>query len=231
MIISHKYKFIFLKTAKTASTSIEIALSKHCGKKDHITLMLPEDEQLRSSLQYPGAQNYLSPIWDYSVKEMLDLVLGRSGKKERYFHHISAEAVKKQIGKKTWSEYYKFCIERNPWERIISMYYWVCKSEPRPTMDEFLESEPPQWLKKFGSDIYTIDGQVAMDKICLYENLEEELEEVRLRLHIPEKLQLPRAKAQYRKDKRSYREILNEEQIKKIGELFRQEIKLFGYDH
>ncbi|MEL6382956.1 MAG: chondroitin 4-O-sulfotransferase, partial [Cyanobacteria bacterium J06626_18] len=31
MIISHEYKFIFLKTRKTAGTSIEIALSKFCG--------------------------------------------------------------------------------------------------------------------------------------------------------------------------------------------------------
>ena len=28
--------------------------------------------------------------------------------------------------------------------------------------------------QKYGFDLYTIDGQVAVDKICLYEDLEEE---------------------------------------------------------
>ncbi len=37
MILCHKYKFIFVKTKKTASTSIELLLSKICGKKDIIT--------------------------------------------------------------------------------------------------------------------------------------------------------------------------------------------------
>ena len=37
MILSHKNKFIFLKTKKTASTSIELLLSKVCGKNDIIT--------------------------------------------------------------------------------------------------------------------------------------------------------------------------------------------------
>jgi hypothetical protein len=162
---------------------------------------------------------------------MIDWILGRAERKQRYFHHISAKAVRKYTGDGVWNDYYKFCIERNPWERFISMYYWMHKTEPRPSLTEFMNSEPPQWLKKFGFDIYTIDGQIAVDKICLYENLEEELEQVRLRLNIPEKLKLPQAKAQYRIDKRNYREILNDEQVREIGEMFQQEISLFGYHH
>jgi hypothetical protein len=231
MIISHKYKFIFLKTAKTASTSIEIALSKHCGKKDSITPMLPADEKIRHSLQYRGPQNYLSPITDYSREEIINLVFRKSEKKQRYFHHISAEAIKKYVGDEVWNSYYKFCVERNPWERFISLYYWMCQSDPRPTISEFLESETVLALKKYGFDVYTIDGQVAVNKICLYENLEEDLEQVRLLLHIPEKLQLPLAKTQYRKDKRSYRDILDEKQIRKIERMFSQEISLFGYNN
>ena len=68
MIISHKYKFIFLKTNKTAGTSIEIALSKFCGPKDVITPISLEDEEIRKELGYRGPQNYLSPPWDYTYK-------------------------------------------------------------------------------------------------------------------------------------------------------------------
>lgn len=51
MIVSHKYKFIFIKTAKTAGTSTEIALSRICGPDDIITpFMISEDEELRMSM-------------------------------------------------------------------------------------------------------------------------------------------------------------------------------------
>lgn len=35
MIVSHRYRYIFIKTKKTAGTSIEIALSRHCGPRHH----------------------------------------------------------------------------------------------------------------------------------------------------------------------------------------------------
>ncbi len=113
MIISHKYKFIFLKIAKTAGTSIEIALSKYCGADDIITPVSPEDEKTRRDLGYPGPQNYLSPIWDYGVRDVAKRLL-KGGKKARFKNHISAKKVKAYIGEQVWNSYYKFCFERNP---------------------------------------------------------------------------------------------------------------------
>ena len=46
MIISHKHKFIFIKTRKTAGTSIELFLSRFCGPEDIITpFQSPENER------------------------------------------------------------------------------------------------------------------------------------------------------------------------------------------
>jgi hypothetical protein len=149
---------------------------------------------------------------------------------KQFYNHIPATEVKALVDDEVWNSYYKFCIERNPWDRCISLYYWRYKSEPRPPISEFIESDIPQLLKKKGYEVYTIDGGLAVDKICRFENLSEELEEVRKKVGIPEKLELPRAKSKFRKDKRDYREIFGEADKARIADLFHDEINLFGYE-
>lgn len=230
MILSHKHKFIFLKTNKTAGTSIEIVLSRHCGTDDIITPISPEDEETRKELGNRGPQNYcLSPIWNYGVRDLAKLLL-KGRRKLRFYNHITAKEVRSHVGEQVWNSYYKFCFERNPWDRIISHYYWCYRSVPRPTISDYIESRRVLVLKRRGYDLYTIDGKIAVDKVCRFENIQEELEAIRRQLGIPEKLELPRAKSKYRKDKRSYREILSEEERAKISELFRDEINLLGYE-
>ena len=229
MIISHKYKFIFLKTNKTAGTSIEIALSGVCGADDIISPISPEDEKTRSESGYPGPQHHLAPASEYGIVDVAKLLV-KGRKKNRFYNHIPATELKALIGEETWNSYYKFCFERNPWDRVISLYYWRCKSEPRPTITKFINSGALKRLKRKGLELYSIDGQVAVDKICRFENIPQELELMRTHLGIPEKLELPRAKSRFRKDQRSYREILDAEQQAIIAELFSDEIKLMGYE-
>jgi len=228
MIISHKHKFIFLKTSKTAGTSIEIALSRICGEDDIITPISPEDEKIRKDLGCVEAQNYLAPIRNYRLRDVIELLI-KGKRKKRFFNHITARAVQEQIGEQIWNSYFKFCFERNPWDRIVSQYYWRYKSEPRPSISEFLNSNIPLNLKRKGFEVYTINGEIVVDKVCRFENINEELEEIRKQLDIAEKLNLPHAKAQFRKDKRRYTDILDVKQKESVAELFSDEIRLFGY--
>jgi hypothetical protein len=229
MIISHKYRYIFLKTTKTAGTSIEIALSKFGGPEDVITPITPEDEKIRKELGYLGPMNYLAPLRGYGIKDLALFLLKRR-RKRWFYNHITAKEVRARIGQPVWDGYFKFCVERNPWDRVVSLYYWQNRMEPRQPFSAFVQSDAPLSLKQKGFDLYTIDGRVAVDKICKYENLSEELESIRTRVGIPEKLDLPHAKARFRKEKESYRDIYGEMEKEKIAELFSAEIKLFGYE-
>lgn len=214
MIISHRHKFIFLKTSKTAGTSIEIALSKFCGPKDIITPISPEDEEMRRSLGYPGPQNHLSAI----------------RKKRRFYNHMPAKEVKHLISNKYWDGYYKFCFERNPWDRAISQYYWLNKSEPRPTMSSFIKGNSLERLKEKGYGVYTIDGEIVVDEVFRFEKISDELEIIGKKLGFSEKIELPNAKSGYRKDKRNYREILSDEDKVLIEQAFSDEIEALGYE-
>ncbi len=228
MIISHKHKFIFLKTNKTAGTSIEIALSKFCGANDIITPITPEDEEVREKLGYTAPQNYFLPLSSYGFSDIAKWAI--KGKKKQFYNHITAQEIKALVDEDVWNTYYKFCIERNPWDRCISQYYWKYRAGSKSTISEFVNSNEPLVLKKKGYDLYTINGNLAVDKVCKFENLADELKEVCNKVGITEKLELPKAKSKFRKDKRHYKDVLSDADRDRVASLFRDEINLMGYE-
>ena len=208
---------------------MEIALSKFCGEDDIISPLASEDESIRKRLGYAGPRNYqLAPITSYRAKDFARLIL-RQRLKPRFYNHMSAREVVELVGEDIWNSYYKFCIERNPWDRLISLYYWRNKREPRPTMLEFLDSGIPRMLKHWGIEVYTTNGKVVVDKVCRYENLQADLDAIAEKLGLPELLSLPRAKATYRKDRRDPREVLTKEAKERVREMFSDEISTYGY--
>lgn len=228
MIISHKHRFIFLKTNKTAGTSIEIALSKFCGEKDIITPLFLDDEQIRKSLGFRSPQNYFIPVRQYTLFDWVRLCYGR---RKIFYNHISARNVKNLVDDTIWNSYFKFCFERNPWDRVISLYYWKCRKGTRFSISEFIDSKNPRLLIKKGRELYSIDGKQAVDKIYLYENMKEALEDIADRLDIPETIHLPQAKSHYRKSKMHYRDLLTRADADKISMMFCKEIAQFGYNY
>ena len=230
MIVCHKYKFIFLKTSKTAGSSIEMALSKYCGPGDIITPLSEGEDELRVKAGGLGPQNYLEKPLRATPSQWWKLA-SRAKPLRRYYNHISASKLKKRLGAEVWDDYYKFCVVRNPWDRVISQYYWRQRhSDDLMSIDEFLESRHIGSLIRKGIGVYSVGGQVVVDRICRYETLDSDLEEVRQHLGLPDPISLPRAKSTFRADRRHYSEVYTDSQKEKIRSIFKDEIDLLGYE-
>ena len=224
MVISHQYKFIFVRTRKTASTSVEIALSQILGNQDIITPFCPRDEKLRAEWGGKGPQNYLESWTRYKLQDIFALLI-KKRKKMRFYNHMSSKDIKNLIGEEIWNSYFKFCFERNPWDKVISLYYHRYKTEPRPAFSEFFVSG--EYADAFNYHLYTCNDEVVMDFIGRYENLEEDFKWVCNNLKFPTVPTLPRAKSQFRKDRRHYRTVLSQEHQNMIANTFSKEIILF----
>lgn len=206
MIISHKHKFIFLKTKKTAGTSVEISLSRYCGENDIITPISIQDEAVRYLLgQKP--QNYINIKY--------------------YYNHITAEEMKKKIGENIWNSYYKFAFERNPFDRAISLYFFQTKSLSMENFDNWLKKTYISSPHNNNFDIYTIDGKMAVDFLGRYENLSSNLAYICDKINLKFDGWLPKAKGFYRKNKLPYWKVLNDEQIEIISRLNQDTMNLF----
>ncbi len=228
MILSHKHKFIFIKTQKTAGTSIEIALSRICGQRDIIAPISMEDEKHRCDLGYRGSQNYVLRPKLRSRKDLLNLILFKQRK--TFYNHIPAVQIKELIGRNIWDNYYKFCFERNPFDKIISWYYWNGGKTKYPSIMDFMKAGKAGEIKGF--DLYTINSLIVVDKVYKYEELSAAMLDITERLNLSEPLELPttRAKAGIRKDKGHYREILTNEEVEWISKTFAREMACFNYE-
>jgi hypothetical protein len=246
MIISHKYRFIFIKNSKTAGTSIELFLDSVCGVDDVLTPFWHSEEG-HHPRNYRGTFNPVRELWHghkyrspwgcRGVRASLsDLWLHR-----KFYEAMPAWLVRCRIPRGIWESYYKFAVERNPWDKVLSRRdHWnrVNKIGKTVTIDEFLDwlegelanpwiSVAPYNLPRY---VDPRTGDVLVDRMCRYENLNAELTDVFGQLGISFDGELgPRAKAQYRQDRRHFSEILSDNQQERIGRIFAKEIRLWGY--
>lgn len=203
MIVSHKHKFIFIKTRKTAGTSIEVFLSAHCGHHDIVTPIRPHVEPHKPR------------------------------NNEGFYNHMPGHEIRKQIGADKWHEYFKFCVERNPWDKVLSFYHFINKFRHggQLTLDAFFKAglfctDTPQYTEPAD------ENSIIVDRVIRYEKLSSELSEVFRHLNIPFNGSLGvNAKSEFREDRRHYPEVLSEAQVQLITDAFQTEIQLFGYTY
>ena len=117
VMVSHKHKFIFLKTYKTAGTSIEMYLEPFCAPPGRVVseataALVTEYGVVGQRLQ--SGQQTAQP---------------RKSAGFSWHNHNSAKAVKRELGNEIWRGYTKLTTVRNPFDRMVSSYHWRNRKE------------------------------------------------------------------------------------------------------
>lgn len=230
-IISHKHRFIFIKTAKTAGTSIQLALETICGPDD-ICAPVSQKKTVREGEEGYVARNYHGlfiprPFRPEGLPSRFGSELKELLRRQRYKSHLPATDVRWRLGRQTWDRYYKFSVERNPWDKAVSDYFWRRRNFPREiSFDEWLPRAYPRSRLSF----LTIGGKLAMDRVMRYENLAQDFAALMRDLGIEAIPELPRAKTGVRPDRASYRDVHTAFTRDYIARICAAEIEAFRYE-
>jgi hypothetical protein len=133
LILSKKFRFVFIKGKRVGGTSVEIALSTICGSRDIITPIAPIDELQRIPIggrarNYAAAREpedaYIQQI-QTSPRHALAQV---SVPKERYYNHMPLREIIAVFGPSV-SSFEIVCVERSPFAKILSWANWLASAE------------------------------------------------------------------------------------------------------
>src|SRR5262249_41037069 len=130
----------------------------------------------------------------------------------KFYNHMPAGEVKQRVPMDVWNGYFKFCVERNPWDKVLSHYHMHAAREGGAlSLDEYLARGrfPINCFRYMDRS----RDKIIVDRIIRFETLLAELDEVFGKLNIPFEGALGiAAKSEYRADRRPYQEVFNDRQ-------------------
>lgn len=245
MIVSHKEKFIFLKPRKVAGTSVQLALTEHCGDEDIITRMTAFSADF-------DEQHYTDPARNY----------------EGWTTHMLPEDIKKKVGEEVWNSYTKITIVRNPWDRLVSQFLWakgrgmksrkhsrikiltrwgkeifsskenvlyftkrlyrrvVLQKKAQGSYEEFVHNVKPKYDNT--PFYFTKNGEEVADVYLRYEHLQEDYNTLCEQMGW-EQADLPRLKTKTRTKKQHYSTFYTPQLVELVSERYYKQITHFSY--
>ena len=236
MIISFKYKFIFIKNYKTAGSSIESYLYTYLTNRD---IIAPTEDTKGINSWGEFDQKSLLKYFDNNIaQKYINLSLA-------FFPHMPIWLVKERLkplsqrlGYDIFNNFYKFAVIRNPYDLIVSDYYWQnnCENTLRTNQsfeqiltDIINNKQSTYRLLNFNRLMDRELKNILCDRIIKFENLNVEINELFKKLNIPfnGKLEIYKKKSKNKKNSKNFYNYKSKKIIKKI---FRKEIELFKYD-
>lgn len=227
MIVSHRHRFVFVKTHKTAGSSLEVALARECGEEDIVSHM--EDNIATGLPRNYGPTSALGPAYDRH-KLLRKLVSRHSPLLGAFFYeHMPAWRIRELIGATAWRDYFTFCFERNPWDKTVSYYLWKREGQGRvmPSFEDYVLRKSRRL--PVDSPLYCDESGPIVDRVFEFRELPEALAELRNRLGLTLPEPLPREKTGLASKRGPYEAFYDDVTRERVAELYQREIALMGY--
>lgn len=151
-----------------------------------------------------------------------------------YYNHMNLNQLKEKVTEDDWNTYYKFGNVRNPWDRVVSSYFFrkdvLSKNPHNPTdwqdgesFEQFvLTRKLPGKLSVF------FDGFTEVDFLIRFENIEEDIQTVSDTLNLNLNIDLlPHTHEGVRE--KDYKVYYNTETKDFVAQYYAEEIAYLGY--
>ena len=203
MIISYEHNFCFVKTRKTAGSTLEKLVLPYLREDLDICTGSPRDDTPRLNTNNTNGHlrfNNLLESWNLNPNKL-----------------------------------FSFSIERNPWDKVVSAYYWHKKIKPgqfkNMEFDTYVENRhgllPTDWYLYYPSE------KLKVRKVYKYEERYDMYADLNNRFGFKitkDQVNLTRLKSDVRKNK-EYKNMYNSTSKKVIAKIFEKEIETFKYTY
>lgn len=212
MIVSHSSKFIFFAVPKTATHSIRSALQAYCNQNDW---------QQQALFRNNGKAPQVIPI-----PEIAEIKHG----------HISVRQIQPLLEKHVWNEYLKFGFVRNPFDRFISVCFFLNRQNPEFAANSLEWMKSAMGHQRFQQrvlvrpqyrQLISANGELAMDVIGRYETLQNSLDLILQKMG----LQSVELKVKNSSEHGHYHEYYDTGLKEMVEEFYQEDLKRFDYSY
>jgi hypothetical protein len=186
---------------------------------------------------------------DYALHGTVNVIWDED--KKVWVQHLTAlEAKKYYASEEQWNDYFKFAIVRNPFDKLVSSYNWLCRCfKPCDFRDRLLFKDfifrkgafknllnPNLIIKKENKYVqikssvdFTMDGndELMIDHVGRFENLKEEWDFICKQLGVKIKLG---HRNKHGRDNKHYRDYYNDETREFVTSACKKDLEIFGYE-
>jgi hypothetical protein len=224
VLISHKHELIFIKTMKTAGTSIEESLEFHL-------LGTPPHGFGEETKERIGHDFYVS-----------SRSLGFNSDFMR--NHTSCQKLVQLLGHERFSRYQKVSCVRNPWDQVVSYFWWKLRNR---TFLLTLGGKMPMFMLKIWFSAWYLTNQTRIRKLSFtqqlgvggtvpsmhlirYESIESDLRELLEKIgHSEQELWIPKRKGLVRNRKEPFQRYYFQLVRESLARHRFQDLANFGY--